>query len=252
MVIVSFRLAFSKTTIDLSGFNFTDLLSLILAISAIGLSAAFYFKADESAKSFYDNSFNFTRHMSETLGRIEERFGERLKNIDEGYSGLSRKFDSFPLDLKAAREGEQRTEDAVDAREAEYKQILDELMQKAQLADDEKEAMSKRLSSVGAELDAARSELASYKDSIRNANKILEMDDGLFTWLRDFVREVYDKSFLDKTLTDIGNVFQGLYRRGHFPSHIERELMSSGMLNDGSLTLRGVKQLRQFIRSEFN
>lgn len=49
-IALAYRLAVSKVTIDLSGFGFTDLLSLILAISAIVLSAAFYFKADESSK----------------------------------------------------------------------------------------------------------------------------------------------------------------------------------------------------------
>lgn len=74
--------------LDLSQFAFSDLLALLLALFAIGLSVAFYFKAAETSNALYDNSDRFTKQISEILGRIEAGFGERLRPLDEGYSGL--------------------------------------------------------------------------------------------------------------------------------------------------------------------
>ncbi|EPN6724801.1 hypothetical protein ACT2UN_000881 [Pseudomonas putida] len=251
MIVGAYRLAVSRVEIDLSGFSFTDILSMVLAIFAIALSAAFYFKADESSKTFYDNSLKFTSHMSETLGRIEERFGESLKNIHEGQSGLSRKFDSFPFDLKEAREGKQREEDAVVAREAEYKQALDELMQKAHLADGEKEELRDRLTSIAKELETSKAELARYKTTIQVANSIFDMSDELFSWLMNFVRANYKKSDADVPLHAIARKFNVAIENGLIPNSLMSEAVSLGVIQDDRLTLNGAKQLRDFISSFF-
>lgn len=251
MIVGAYRLAVSKVEIDLSGFSFTDILSMVLAIFAIALSAAFYFKADESSKTFYDNSLKFTSHMSETLGRIEERFGESLKNIHEGQSGLSRKFDNFPFDLKEAREGKQREEDAVVAREAEYKQELDELMQRAQLADDEKDQLRERLASIAKELDVSKSELARYKSTIQVANSIFDMSDELFSWVVGFVQANYHKVDIDKPLSSIARKFNQAIEHGLIPQPMLAEALSIGMIQDGRLTLDGARQIRSFIGSTF-
>lgn len=79
--------------IDLKGFSFNDLLSLLLAVFSVALSVAFYFKANETSNQFYDNTYKFTKEMSELLGRIESGFGERLRHLDEGYSTMAERFD---------------------------------------------------------------------------------------------------------------------------------------------------------------
>lgn len=251
MIVGAYRLAVSKVEIDLSGFSFTDILSMVLAIFAIALSAAFYFKADESSKTFYDNSLKFTSHMSETLGRIEERFGESLKNIHEGQSGLSRRFDNFPLDLKEAREGKQREEDAVVAQEAEYKQALDELMQKAQLADGEKEKLREKLTSIAKELETSKAEVARYKSTIKVANSLFDMSDELFSWFVEFVQENYSKVDVDRPLSVLARKLDNAIQHGMLPSALLGEAVSLGIVKDGRLSLGGAKQLRNFIGSYF-
>lgn len=249
MIVGAYRLAISKVEIDLSGFSFTDILSMVLAIFAIALSAAFYFKADESSKTFYDNSLKFTSHMSETLGRIEERFGESLKNIHEGQSGLSRKFDNFPYDLKEAKEGKQREEDAVVAREAEYKQALDELMQKAHLADGEKDELSQRLTSIAKELETSKAELARYKSTIQDANSVFRMSDELFSWLISFAQGNYNKFDLDRPLRVIAGKLNAAIDDGLVPKELLNEAVSIGMIKNGRVTADGARQVRNFIGS---
>ena len=69
----------------------TDLLAILLAFFSIGLAVFFYFKSSEESSRFYANSYDFTKDMSEMLGRIEAGFGEKLRHIDEGYTHISDK-----------------------------------------------------------------------------------------------------------------------------------------------------------------
>ena len=62
---VAWRVATAEVFLDLTGFEFTDFLALLLAVSAVGLSALFYFKATEASNRFYDNSYKFTKDISE-------------------------------------------------------------------------------------------------------------------------------------------------------------------------------------------
>ncbi len=88
------RVIFAK--IDLQGFSFNDLLSLLLAVFSVALSVAFYFKANETSNQFYDNTYKFTKDISELLGRIESGFGERLRHLDEGYTNMVERFEKLP------------------------------------------------------------------------------------------------------------------------------------------------------------
>ncbi len=82
-VFVVYKLAVTPMAFDFTKLDSADFLNLILAMFAIGMSAAFYFKATDTSNRFYDNSYKFTKDMSEILGRKEAGFGERLRRIDE-------------------------------------------------------------------------------------------------------------------------------------------------------------------------
>jgi hypothetical protein len=79
--LVFVKLYQAKIEFDLIELDFSVLLSLTLAIFAVGLSVTFYMKASETANRFYDNTYQFTKDISETLGRLDERFAERLTFI---------------------------------------------------------------------------------------------------------------------------------------------------------------------------
>ena len=72
-----------------SSFSLESLLSLLLAFFSIFISVFFYFKTEETSNHFYDMSYDFMKDVSVTLGKIEERFGEKLNNLNDKVSHLS-------------------------------------------------------------------------------------------------------------------------------------------------------------------
>jgi hypothetical protein len=81
IILFAWKLLNANISLNLSGFAFSDLLSLLLALFSVWLSVAFYLKASDTSNKFYDNTYRFTSNISELLGRIEERFGERLRHL---------------------------------------------------------------------------------------------------------------------------------------------------------------------------
>ena len=74
-------------------FDFPSFLALLLALFSVGLAAMFYFKATDSSNAFYDNTYKYTRDIAELLVRIESGFGEKLRHLDEAYTGMQDRFD---------------------------------------------------------------------------------------------------------------------------------------------------------------
>ena len=66
-----------------NSFSIESLISLLLAFFSIFISVFFYFKADDASNRFYETSYDFMKDVSVTLGKIEERFGEKLNNLNE-------------------------------------------------------------------------------------------------------------------------------------------------------------------------
>ena len=73
-----------------SNFSLDSILSTLLAFFSIFISIFFYFKADETSTNFYNSSYEFMKDISVTLGKIEERFGEKLNSLNEKVSHLDR------------------------------------------------------------------------------------------------------------------------------------------------------------------
>lgn len=107
-----------------NNFAMESLISLLLAFFSIFISVFFYFKADEASNRFYETSYNFMKEVSVTLGKIEERFGEKLNSLNDKVSHLS----------AAKEEKKEELESAEDEKQA----IIDDLLQKAQLNDQQR------------------------------------------------------------------------------------------------------------------
>lgn len=75
--------------------DFPTLLSLLLALFSVGLAALFYFKATDTSNTFYDNTYNFTKDIAQLLVKMESGFGERLRNLDEGYSSMRQSLQNY-------------------------------------------------------------------------------------------------------------------------------------------------------------
>lgn len=121
--------------------NFTteSILSTLLAFFSIFISVFFYFKADETSSKFYDSSYKFMKDISVTLGKIEERFGEKLNSLSDKVSHLDR-------ESKAATE-------EIEDKQEDKDRIINELMEKANLSEAERSEYKKMLESKDQEIE---------------------------------------------------------------------------------------------------
>ena len=106
-------------------------LSTLLAFFSIFMSVLFYFKSDEASKSFYDSSYNFMKDASVMLGRIEERFGAQLSNLNEKITQFN-------------QEGREASEQ-IHEEETEKYDIINDLIKKAGLREDERKHYTEAL-----------------------------------------------------------------------------------------------------------
>ena len=149
-------------------FSFESLLSLLLAFFSIFISIFFYFKADETSNRFYDTSYDFMKDVSVTLGKIEERFGEKLNSLNEKISHLS-------VEKEEKKEELQNIED-------EKQKVINELLDKAKLDATEKEAYRAKLNEKESEAELLRRQLAhidmKYKRMLRNRESMYSSNDS--------------------------------------------------------------------------
>lgn len=248
LVIITWKLVNSEIKISLESFSFTDLLSVLLAFFAIALSAAFFFKATETSNRFYDNSYKFTKEMSEILGRIESGFGEKLKHIDEGYTGLREKFDKMPFDVKQAKEEEKKEEKHIKEQEKERNQIILDLMEKAKVADGEKEALLKRLEKSSQELDKSKNELRRLQRNItRVEGNIDDVSEGFIRYLADRIEGIMPPKYLDAPTRVLNSRFKRMRSENLFDEHDLRYMENRNLTDDGELTAKGARVFKRAI-----
>ncbi len=247
-------MAISNVTFDFSNFSFSDLLSLTLAIFAIALSVAFYFKATDTSNKFYDNTFKFTKDISEILGRIEAGFGERLKHLDEGYSGLRDKFDggitnSEELDStkKELEEEKQKLEKEVNEKD----EILSSLMKKAKLSETEKDEVISSLKSKEHEILNLTKELHFLKREIKHSERTRENEliHSVPASVRNMAVDMLKMSDFDIQMI-IEAPYDYLERklkfdRENFPRSIhDRFLRYGNITEDGRFTMQGLEFIK--------
>jgi hypothetical protein len=171
-ILVAWKLLNAKITLDLSGFSFNDLLALLLALFSVWLSVAFYLKASDTSNQFYDNTYKFTKEISELLGRIEEGFGERLRHLDEGYAGIRDRVERWQDYISAPTNSEiQHEKDEIMRIEQNYQQLIDQLTSRAKIAESEKESIKQQLNAANQDLANAKIALA---ESTRSDSKQVE------------------------------------------------------------------------------
>ncbi len=249
IAIVGWKLVSSDIQFDLSKFSFSELLALLLSLFSVWLSVAFYFKASDTSNQFYDNSYKFTKEMSEILGRIEAGFGERLRHLDEGYSGIRDKFDRLPQYSTAKSAEVEREEEEIKKREGEQRALLENLAERAQLAVGEKKEIFAKLAEKNEELEQARLELR----HLRQRSEDLSPSDRELRWkLLHYIAErikseippdVEPKS----TRESVAQIFR-MIRDGLHPDAI-RDLQRFDLVDEeGNLTRDAIMRMRSVIK----
>lgn len=161
IVVLAIKLTRAEWTLNIDRFSFTDLLALLLAMFSVWLSVLFYFKADEGSKRFYNDSYAFTRDISVVLGRIEERFGERLSSLSDQYGGLREDLGK----TLAAATVEEKKEEVNQAKEAVVS-IASEIAKQDGLGEAERSELLERLRVKDQELEKAHEALNNAQDAM--------------------------------------------------------------------------------------
>lgn len=191
--VIAWRIAWSSFSLDLSKFDFSDLLAMILALFAMIMSVAFYFKSTDSSNLFYDNIYNFTQKTSEILGRIEERFGERLKHIDEGYGRIESRFDGISNNsdeiekkvketegkVKETEGKEEKEKEKLEEANKAMRKMIDTLAMRAKLQEKEKKEFYQNLEKLTSEKDSVQErirEIEEERDKMKQQLHIFEKD----------------------------------------------------------------------------
>ena len=219
LIVITWKLVSAEFKIDLSNFNFSDFLSLTMSIFAISLAVAFFFKASDTSNKFYDNVYKFTKEVSEILGRIEAGFGERLRHIDEGYSGLREKFENLPFDLPSAKQQEEEEKKEIEQKEAKFKEILNSLMERAQLAEEEKSDLLSRLEESQQELETSKRELRRLQRDINDAELILgnEIHPQFIEDLAPYITKHIPRKYLNIPIRALSRKFSDLISQNIIP-----------------------------------
>lgn len=140
-----------------SGFSLESLISLLLAFFSIFISIFFYFKADETSKRFHDNSYTFMKDISVTLGKIEERFAEKLNSLNDKVTSLSTAKNKKYEELQTAEEEKQK--------------LINDLMDKAKLDENQKTEYKEKLRKKDEETETLKRQLRKIDLQYKNALK---------------------------------------------------------------------------------
>jgi hypothetical protein len=245
--VLTFKVANMDLTLNIEEFGFTDLLSIIVALFSIALSAAFYFKATETSNRFYDNSYTFTKDISEILGRMEAGFGERLRNLDEGYTGIRNRFENLPFDSVKVQADIEQGNIEIQQKEEEKRETLEELAKRAKLAEDEKTALFEKLDTLNRELEITRLKNRSLEIEL-DSNQSPSEQDLLIARVYLLMVELAGADNIPNGILGLNLFFNRIRKR--FPSTLLQEMMNAGLLGkNGDITSNGLSALQRFIKS---
>lgn len=175
VTLFSWKVLDTPIRLDLTRFDFSDLLSLVLAIFAIALSVVFYLKASETSNTFYDNTYRFTKDVSEILGRIESGFGERLRHLDEGYTDQAHTVGAMsPSQTEVVKEEISSDQKQLEELKAERNNLVNEMLQKAQLEEHEKTQLLDALNMKDTKIADLATQLSHLQSSLAESESARE------------------------------------------------------------------------------
>jgi hypothetical protein len=235
---------------DLSNINFESLLTVIISFFAILLSVMFYFKATDSSNQFYNNSYKFTKDISESLRGIESGFGEKLKNIDKGYDDFRKSFETFVSPQDKAEIKKEVEEEKKNIKEIiqEKDKIIEEFKQKTNLSENELEKYFTKIKEKEKELNEKNLQINELKNNLKNGNNSQNVNSSILNSLK-----IYTKTKLDNTPENILASRSELRRyfknkSSALPSGYLKEMERINFINDRNiLTKRGIEFLRQVL-----
>ncbi|WP_407494664.1 hypothetical protein [Elizabethkingia anophelis] len=248
-----YKILSNQITLKVENIDYTLLLSFLLAFFSMILSMMFYFKSNDSSNKFYDNTYKFTKDISIILGRIESGFGEKLQNLDKGYSGLLNKIDTSPIntkDIENTKTDKKEVEQTLQSEIKERNKIIENLIEKTQLDQMEKEEIQKSL--FGKEKTILRLEkelriLQMKLERQRNEIIIENIPDRLISFFRRYLLRlnINSSDFNREKAQDFINQFIPENEERKINDKLYIDLLENRLIREnGLLTNRGYSIIR--------
>lgn len=245
----------TPTTITI---DFPTLLSLLLALFSVALSALFYFKATDTSNAFYDNTYKFTKDIAELLVKIESGFGERLRHLDEGYSSMRNYLQGSGhrpgADVEKTKEKLETEQQEIEKVRAERNKIVQQLIERSQLHQAEKDQIAKQLFSKEQELSHSQEEIAKLNRRLtveRVMRRKLAQEDNdtdspfaEYTYER-VIKEIGTERVLESPSSHLRKRFDEeacKFPRGYIEDLERRGLFDSGLTLSGARYLKAVAE----------
>lgn len=235
--------------------DFYALLSLLLALFSVGLSALFYFKATDTSNAFYDNTYKFTKDIAELLVRIESGFGERLRHLDESYSQIHDRVYPQPSkeDIAETQKQVQKEEENLNVKLKERNELIEQLLNQAKFKDEEKKKFLSQLKKREDELQRARLELSTIRKQADNLEaEKQDFPRGIASSLRaatgfvdiNIIDKIPLRVLQDGNLKRLNSLWRDLVPM--FPEGFLLDLRNLGFINPKEeLTSQGASFIRQ-------
>lgn len=251
VALVAYKIYSTPTTLNI---DFPTLLSLLLALFSVALSALFYFKATETSNAFYDNTYKFTRDIAQLLVKIESGFGERLRNLDEGYSSMRSYLQSIPAkqgdSVEKTKQKLETEQQEIEKVIAERNEIVQQLVERSHLEKEEKERVLAKLRAKEEELIEAQREVSKLNKRlfVERINKKREranpdLSDGMAQFTSSHVIEKLGRGrILEGSPISIRRHFDAI--SNELPRQYLDDLERHGLFEDG-LTPSGLRYLRE-------
>ncbi len=251
VAVIAYKAYTTPTTLTV---DFPTLLSLLLALFSVWLSALFYFKATETSNTFYDNTYKFTRDIAQLLVKIESGFGERLRHLDEGYSSMRTYLQSMPARqgdaVEATKQKLESEQQEIEKVVAERDAIVRQLVERSQLQQEEKERVFAQLKSKEQELTEAQREVSKLNKRLfmermnrKRERSSPEAEDRVAGFTRsNVVEKIGRERILDGSPASIRRRFDDI--SNDLPRGYLEDLESLGHFDNG-LTASGVRFLRE-------
>lgn len=242
-----------KTPINLT-VDFPTLISLLLALFSVGLSAMFYFKATDSSNTFYDNTYKFTKDIAELLIKIESGFGEKLKHLDEGYTSMRSRIETIysrPADdIEKTKQKIEIEKQEIEKMLIERNKIVQHLLERSQLQKEEKDKITEQLKSKEAEVAQSQAEITKLNRRLsveRFFNKTRTTTESSFSTslakytFEHVIKKIGHEKVLDMPSAIVRRAFDELKTSLH-PGYLKD--MEHREFFDGRLTNEGLQYLR--------
>lgn len=259
------KLSISSIQIDLTKFDFNALLSTLLALFSVGLSVFFYFKATDTSNLFYDNTYKFTKDISEILGRIEAGFGERLRHLDEGYSGLRDKFGNPQGIIQTTKSIEKTSQEIEEEKQKleqqmkEKEEILVSLMNRAKLQEKEKNEIIQSIKNKDETIHSLTKELHYLKKKLQKEEHLVSNElynqypRKIIELLRSIIFDSVGPEFIiEAPIEMISDKILPIIKE-NLPHRFLIDLKEFDILNkENQFTPTGIKLIRNIARRSLN